>query len=393
MGTQDRQKSKQKAANVKTLSQLWVSCFYPPRQQAIVFLKNLCIFNARLGVKHNGRDFHMIICRYFIRLGMVAAIVMVAFLQSACDGQKKPSAESRYKIAGMVFQEDQFFRLVRFGMQTAARDYNAELLEANSLSKPDKEIQLVNTYIARGVDAIVISPLSATASITALKRAHAKGVVVVTYNSTIEGDIPTSFVESDQRDLGRKTGEAAARYIQERLGGKAKIAILAFKSNLPEQSDARTGGFKEKVLQLPGVEIVAEQDAWMAETAVKKAGDILTAHPELDILFAANEGGTVGSVMAVKNSGNAGKVVVFGTDVSEQLINFLLFEDNILQAITGQQPFEIGYKSVENAVKALKKEQVDAKIALPGVLLSRQDPENIRIFQTKLQQLIAGSTD
>ena len=45
-------------------------------------------------------------------------------------------------------------------MQDAADKAGVELLLANSANKLDKEIQLVNTYIARGVDAIVISPLS-----------------------------------------------------------------------------------------------------------------------------------------------------------------------------------------------------------------------------------------
>ena len=120
---------------------------------------------------------------------------------------------------------------------------------------------------------------------------------------------------------GRRA-EAAARYIKEKLGGKAKIAILAYKSQVPEQSNARTDGFKDALKDLPGVEIVAEQDAWLAEMATKKAGDILTAHPDLDMIWAANEGGTVGSVLAVKNAGKAGKVAVFGTDVSEQLLRF-----------------------------------------------------------------------
>ena len=38
--------------------------------------------------------------------------------------------------------------------------------------------------------------------------------------------------------------------------------------------------------------------------------------------------------MAVKNAGKGGQVAVFGTDTSEQLISFLLSDDNILQAIT-----------------------------------------------------------
>ena len=189
-------------------------------------------------------------------LRCIAAVLGIVAL--SCGDQQEAPAEKKLKIAGIVFQEDQFFRLIQFGMQDAADKAGVELLLANSANKPDKEIQLVNTYIARGVDAIVISPLSAKASATALQRAKDAGIVVGTYNSTVEGDIPAAYIESDQGDLGRQTGLVARRYIEEQLGGRAKIATLAFKSQLAEQSDARRNGFVEVVGQLPGVEFVAE---------------------------------------------------------------------------------------------------------------------------------------
>ena len=321
---------------------------------------------------------------------LVIAIVFICCAVLAGCAKKDTGTEEadKPKIAGIVFQEDQFFRLVLFGMRDAAQKNGAEFFEANSPNKPDKEIQLVNTYIARGIDAIVISPLSRTASKAALKRAHDKGVKIITYNSTIDGDIPAAYIESDQFDLGVQSGRAAAKYIKKKLGGKAKIAILAFRSQVPEQSDQRSGGFKSEVTKLPGVEIVAEQDAWLAEMAVKKVGDILTANPGVNIIWAANEGGTVGSVMAIKNSGKAGKIAVFGTDTSEQLIGFLLSADNILQAITGQKPYEMGSMAVESAMKVLKAQSVEKKVTMPGVMLSRDDPAGIIKFKIKLQELM-----
>lgn len=319
------------------------------------------------------------------------AIVFVccAVLNGCVKKDISETKDEKPKIAGIIFQEDQFFRLLLFGMRDAAEKNGAEFLQANSLNKPDKEIQLVNTYIARGIDAIMISPLSRTASKAALKRAHDKGVKIITYNSTIDGDIPTTYIESDQFDLGSQSGRAAVKHIKENLGGKAKVAILAYRSFIPEQSDQRSGGFKSEVTKLPGVEVVAEQDAWLAEMAIKKVGDILTANPDVDIIWAANEGGTVGSVMAVKNSGKAGKIVVFGTDTSEQLIAFLLSEDNILQAIAGQKPYDMGKMAVEAALKALKKGQaLEKKIVIPAFVLSRDDLEGVLKFKRELQSLI-----
>lgn len=312
--------------------------------------------------------------------GLVFAAAVAAGLSGCVRSDKR-------KVAGIVFQEDQFFRLVTFGMREAAAKHGVELLEANSAGRPDKEIQLVNTYIASGVSAIVISPLSLKASASALGRAREKGITVVTYNTNVEGDIAAAFVESDQYGLGALTGRAAREYIETELGGKARIAILAFMSNAPEQNIARVSGFKDQLASLPGVTIVAEQDAWLAETAVKKGSDILTANPDLDIFWAANEGGTVGCVMAVKNSGRTGKVVVFGTDASDQLADFLLADDDILQAVTGQRPYEIGAKALEEAVRALSGQPVEKKTALPGLLLSRADPAGVRAFKERLAQL------
>jgi ABC-type sugar transport system substrate-binding protein len=308
-------------------------------------------------------------------------------LASSPGCSRKPDAHAKKRIAGIVFQEDQFFRQVLLGMRTAARRNNVELLEANSAGQPDKEVALVNTYIAANVDAIVVSPLSVRASMAALARAKEKGIAIVTYNTTVDGDLPSCFVQSDQRDLGRVTGRAVREYIEKTLNGKARVAILAFQSQLPEMSSQRVEGFKEQLAGLPGVSIVAEQDAWLPEQAVRKAGDMITAHPNLDLIWSANEGGTVGSVMAVKNAGKAGRIVVFGTDTGEQIADFLLADDNILQSVAGQDPFRIGGLAVESALKIIRGEPVQNHIALPAVPLSRNDTTAILEFKAHLKAL------
>lgn len=306
---------------------------------------------------------------------MALAVLMLTTAVWA-NGQK--DADEKLTIAGIVFQDDQFFNVIQQGMQAAADDLGVDLFLANSNNKPEKEMELVNTYITRGVDAIVISPLSETVSVTALKRADEKGISVITYNSPLGADFPASYINSSQSELGASSGKQAREYIESELGGNAKVATLAFKSQLPEISDMRVNGFLNEITDLPGVEIVSQQDAWLAEMAVAKAGDIMTANPDLDIIYAANDGGTVGAVMAVKNSGK--KMVVFGIDASEQLATFLKADDNILQATTGQQPYQIGYQTVEFAVKAIKGEPVEPTVIVPGLLLSRENPEGIEDF-------------
>ena len=235
------------------------------------------------------------------------------------------------------------------------------------------------------MNAIVISPIGATASAPVLDRAAKAGIKVITYNSTIEGDAPSAFLNSSQEQIGQTTGAAAAKFIKDTLGGKAKIGVLQFKSLLPEQSGARVNGFLGAV-KGDGVNVVADQDAWLAEKAVAVAGDIITANPDINILFAANEGGTVGAVQAVRNAGKQGKIFVFGTDGSEQLASFLLSGDNVLQAVTAQKPYQMGYEAVETAIAAIDGKPVDKMIIVPVQGLDRNDPATVKSFAEELKK-------
>jgi len=322
------------------------------------------------------------------RIGLVAVTLCILaglLLPGGCGRRTEESGKP--KVAGIVFQEDQFFRLVQYGMQAAADKYGVELLLANSSSLLDKEISLIDTYIVSKVDAIVISPLSMKSSIPALKRAHDSGIKVITYNTTISEDLAESFIESDQIDLGASTGEAVRTYIEGELDGKAKLAMIECKVRAPEQCGMRSDGFMEGLGELAGVQIVAKQDASLAPRAADIVESILTAHPELDIIWSGNEGGTVGAVTAVRNCGKAGDVVVFGTDMSEQLGSFLLADDNVLQAVTGQKPFEIGFMAVEAAARVLKGEPVEKKVRLPGVLFARERPDEVEAYVGRLREL------
>ncbi len=299
------------------------------------------------------------------------------------DGTKK------LRIAAILFQEDQFFRMCELGMRAAAKEYGAELLVSNSFNTLDKEISLVETYVSQGVDALVVAPLSITASIPALQRAHERGIPVVTYDGYIKADFPKSNIKSDQIALGRQTGEVAREYIEKRLGGKAKVALIEYISLAPEPGGMRVQGFKDAIANLPGVEIVAEQDAWLAPQATDVVMGILTAKPDVDIVWAANEGGTIGAVTAVRNSGKQGRVVVFGTDMSEQIADFLLAEDGVLQAVTGQKPFDIGQLAVTYAIRAIKGEAVESAVSLPGILFRREDRDRIVECREFLRSLSA----
>lgn len=293
------------------------------------------------------------------------------------------------KVAGVVFQEDQFMKLLQLGYKDAAEAAGLEFTPGNTNSDAAKEIEMMQTYADQGYAGVAISPVSESASLQMLRNANEAGLVIGISNYILaEEEYVVGSFTSDNYELGKATGEVAKKYIEDNMGGEAKIAIMQFKSLLPEQSGARSSGFIDVVSELPGVEIVDDQDAWMQDKAITLAQDMLTANPDIDLIWSANEGGTIGATMGVKNAGKAGEVVVFGTDASEQMCDLLKNDDNILQAVTGQDPYMIGVKTMEVVIKAINGEDVSDTqgqgFIVPGIVLQRSNADEIDAFLADL---------
>src|SRR5687767_13752240 len=290
-------------------------------------------------------------------------------------------------IGGMVFQQDQFFRGIQLGFEASAAEGGITLIQGNSENKLEKEAELVDTFIARGSKAIVLAPLNAEASVPALQRAADAGVTVVLYGTPLNADFPVAYIGTSQYDLGKGTGESAVPFLKENFSGQINVGLVGFLSQNKQMTDDRTNGFLEAVAA-GGVElnIVSRQEAWLAEQAVQVVTDMLTANPEIQVIYAANEGGTVGAVQAVRTAGLQGKVFVFGIDASEQLGNFLLDEDNVLIATTAQQPFEMGKTAMDVAQKAVKGEPFEKTYDVPGLALSRADRAAVEAYVATVKQ-------
>ncbi|MNE97963.1 D-ribose transporter subunit RbsB [compost metagenome] len=91
-------------------------------------------------------------------------------------------------------------------------------------------------------------------------------------------------------------------------------------------------------------------------------------------------------MQAVRNAGKAGSVYVFGIDGSEQLAKGLMANDNVLQAVTAQSPFDMGAQGVDSALAILKGEKVAEQTTVPALLLSRAEPDGVKAFADSLKK-------
>jgi simple sugar transport system substrate-binding protein len=303
-------------------------------------------------------------------------------------GDGEGGGQEQVTVGALINQPNVFFQQIQTGMEQGARESNVRLLVNQTDADQGKETQLLNDFQVRQVDAVAVSALSVTGSVAALKAMRASDVPVVCYNSCV-GDaspqVAAAFVASNQERLGRRTGEYAAKYIKQKLGGRAVIGII--NCDVAEECKERKAGFKAALAE-GGVKAryVADQYGDFFDKAVSVGENMLTANPQINVMWSAYEDGTAGETAAVVSRGRVGKVVTFGTDMSPKIAQQLLDRKNpVLQAATGQSPVEMGRKAIEDAATVARGGKVTPfRTDIPEQFYSRDDPAAVRAFLRSL---------
>jgi len=320
--------------------------------------------------------------KHLTRRGMNSLIAGTVIAGSTMFAAGTIAADRTIGAVQMV-AEHEWFRTVELGMQAAADAAGAELLVANAQGQVDTEAAMVDNFVARGVDAVLISALNSDASVAALQRAVDEGVTLINYNTTINSPIMTSFVGVDNYELGAQMGRYVTDYVNENLGGSAKIALLTIPKY--EVGQQRREGFVDEVSKAAGIEIVAEQEGELPEQAANTLETILQGNPETQLVWTANEGGLVGALTAKASSGK--DIKIFGTDMSLQVAAALKSQDSGLIAVSTQDPYNIGYNAVEQALDKLDGKTGAAETIVPLEMYYGSDPAAVDAYLEKYQSL------
>ena len=234
-----------------------------------------------------------------------------------------------------------FWQTVRAGAIKAAREtgytveWNAPALEIDS----SRQIEIVDSMVNRKLAGIVLAPVDKKALVAVVERAHREKVPVAIFDSAIDTDKRISYVATDNMEGGRM----AARRIGELLGGKGKVAIIGFMAGSAATMEREAGFQEELKAKFPNIQMVGLYFG-MADRAKSLAAteNVLSAHPDLNGLFADNESSSSGAVQALK-SRKARQVQMVAFDASEQLVQDC--RDGWIDSLVVQNPFKMGYES------------------------------------------------
>jgi ribose transport system substrate-binding protein len=273
-----------------------------------------------------------------------------------------------------------FWQTVKSGAETAGKDLNVKIDWKGPAQETDisGQINMVEDAINRRVDGIVLAPSHGDSLVPIVTRAQKEGIPVTIFDSGISTEQYLSYVSTDNR----QGGVVAAKRIGEKLGVKGKVAILGVKKG-SVSTDEREEGFKETIeQQFPGIRIA--QFLYGEANAVKSlsaAEDILTAHPDLNGLFASNESSTVGALRAIRQSNLVGRIVLVGFDATPDLVNNV--KDGAIDSLVLQNPFKMGYEGVKTVVDKLSGQVPQKRIDTGVKLLTKEN-----MGTPEMQQLI-----
>lgn len=194
--------------------------------------------------------------------------------------------------------------------------FTLNLVNANN--DAGAQIKQIEDLVAKGVNVLIVNPVEPETERAAIQAVSAKVPVIFIDNHVPDAGEVTA-VASDNLTIATKAGALAAARIGD--GKTIKMAILKGPATDTVVGPARREGFL-KGLQEGGVkvEIVAEADAnYTQEQAVGAAEDMLTAHPDIDLIYGYNDSMALGALTTLQSGRNT-HVLVAGIDGQKEAL-------------------------------------------------------------------------
>lgn len=286
----------------------------------------------------------------------------------------------------------EFWKSIHAGAVKASRELQVDIIWKGPLREDDRDAQIsvMEDFISRGVNGIILAPLDNIALRGPVADATRAGIPVVIIDSDLNSDDYVSFAATDNYLGGRMGGEELIR----RLNGKGKVIMLRVLEG-SASTDNRERGFLDAIAGAPGIVVVSSNQYGGAtvETAYRASENLLAPLKSkagtliIDGIFTPNESTTFGMLRALQDGGHAGKVTFIGFDASAKLVEAL--RTNQLHALVLQNPMAMGYLGVKTVVAHLKGEQVPKRIDTGVTLVTRDNmdqPEIRELIQPDLSR-------
>jgi ribose transport system substrate-binding protein len=266
-----------------------------------------------------------------------------------------------------------FWKSVHAGGVRAARELgNVDLIWRGPEKEDDREqqVSLVQNFVSTGVAAIVLAPLDEKALVAPVRQAMGAKIPVVIIDSGLDGEPGKDYVSFAATD-NYKGGTLAGQRLAEVMGGKGKALMLRYQEGSNSTME-RERGFVDAIAQHSEIQLVDPKRyaGPTRATAQEAAENLLTAHPDVQGIFASNESASFGMLLALRSRGLVGNVRFVGFDASPGLLDGL--GKGEMDGLIVQDPMNMGYLGVKTAVDHLQGKSAPPRQDTGVVLVTKE---------------------
>lgn len=288
---------------------------------------------------------------------LLSSAVLFAAAQEEAAG---PKGEKPYEIAVIIKATDSdFWQYLLVGANNYAKEH-PDLVKVTTYGPPSEadiaeQVAILENVVSTNPDGIVIASTSSDATIPALEDAYDRGIAVITVDNKVNTDKVHSFLATDNTVGGGMAAEKMVEYLKK--AGRpltGKVGIVSAMAGVQVLTD-RDNGFKNRLKELaPDIEILNTR--YVDNDIVKALGvteDLITTHgKDLIGIFGDNNHSADGVARAITEQGLKDQIVVTAYDSDPEEVAAV--RAGVIKAIMVQDPYGMGYKGVDSAVKVIE---------------------------------------
>lgn len=299
---------------------------------------------------------------------MVGALAALAAMVPALA-----QAEDKKFLIGIVELQlaNPFFDKLEKAAVDQAKKHGLDVMtaEANTAGDSATQIAAIENMINRGVKGIVLDPANATALVPLVKKARDAGIVVVTTNTSLE---PMTAADATFETDNLAAGVLIGQWSKAALASEpAHVAMLDYDLS-DKTAKARHDGFLKGFGIADGDSKIAGTALTMgnAETGQTAMENLLSAHPDINVIYTINEPAAQGAFFAIKQA----KKKVLVTSIDGSCAGVRSVADGTIGATVMQFPDRMGRMAVDAVVKAVNQGDKPSGFTNTGTVLITDHP-------------------
>jgi ribose transport system substrate-binding protein len=251
-----------------------------------------------------------------------------------------------------------------FAAQVAAAEDQAkkagcEVTSADGQNDMAKQIADVEDMVAKGINLLILNPRDPEGLVATANAATAAGVKVVVMDSSIN---TKANVVTQVRSSNDQNGYLVGQWLAGATKGKhLKIILLSGDKGNEVGRDRRLGVFKglvEGQLNNEGhtdFEVVGQGwGGWANEGGLAAMEDLLTAHPDANVVLGENDSMVLGALKALEAAGKTDVLALAAADGQKEAL--ALIKEGKYGATGLNDPDLVARTAVDIGLKAIKGE-------------------------------------